>query len=102
MSRLTRDGTAERVSRDQIFRCERGQEKMYFPFSADHEQNWQPYPVYPYSAISDDYACIDRALVQIFHIPYYFRYYIIVSLKERGNERPLGMRGCPRALALVY
>ena len=37
MSRLTRDGTAEPVSRDQILRCERGQGTIYFPFSADHE-----------------------------------------------------------------
>ena len=22
---------------------------LYFPCSADHEQNWQPYPVDPYS-----------------------------------------------------
>ena len=48
---LTRDGTAEPVSRDQILRRERGQGKMYFPCSADHEQDWQPYPVNPYSAI---------------------------------------------------
>ena len=32
MSRLTRDGTAERVSRDQILRHERGQGKIFiFP-----------------------------------------------------------------------
>ena len=45
MSRLTRDGTAEPVSRDHIFRRERGRGNIYFPCSADHEQNWQPYPV---------------------------------------------------------
>ena len=28
MSELTRDGTVEPVSRDQIFRCEREQEKV--------------------------------------------------------------------------
>ena len=47
-SRLTRDGTAEPVSRDQILRRERGQEKIYFPCPVDHEQNWQPYPIDPY------------------------------------------------------
>ena len=31
MSRLTRDGTAEPVSRDQILRCERGQGNIHFP-----------------------------------------------------------------------
>ena len=44
MSRLARDGTAEPVSRDQILRHARGQGNVYFPCSADHEQDWQPYP----------------------------------------------------------
>ena len=49
MSRLTRDGAAEPVSRDQILRREREQKNIYFPCSADHEQDWQPsYPVDPY------------------------------------------------------
>ena len=51
MSRLTRDGTAGPVSRDQILRHARGQGNINFPFSADHEQDWQPYPVDPYSTI---------------------------------------------------
>ena len=51
MSRLTRDGTVEPVSRDQILRHERGQGNIHFPCSADHVQDWQPYPVDPYSAI---------------------------------------------------
>ena len=45
MSRLTWDGTAEPVSRDQILRREREQGNIHFPYSADHEQDWQPYPV---------------------------------------------------------
>ena len=46
MSKLTRDGTAEPVSRDQILRREREQRILYFPCSAaDHEQDWQPCPV---------------------------------------------------------
>ena len=50
MSRLTRDGTAEPVSRDQILRHERGQGNIPFSFfSVDHVQDWQPYPVDPYS-----------------------------------------------------
>ena len=36
MSRLTRDGTAESVSRDQILRHVRGQGNIHFPCSADH------------------------------------------------------------------
>ena len=49
MSRLTRDGTAKPVSRDQTLRRERGQGNIRFPSSADHDQDWQPYPVDPYS-----------------------------------------------------
>ena len=55
MSRLTRDGTAEPVSRDEILRHARGQGNIHFHCSADHEQDWQPYPVNPYSAICDDH-----------------------------------------------
>ena len=58
MNRLTRDGTAEPVSRDQIIRHARGQGNVHFPCSADHEQDWQPYPVDPYSAICDDHTYI--------------------------------------------
>ena len=63
MSRLTRDGTAEPVSRDQILRHARGQGNIYFPCSADHEQDWQPYPVDPYSAICDDHTYIRVSLI---------------------------------------
>ena len=48
MCSLTRDGTAEIVSRDQTLRRERGQGNIHLPCSADHEQDWQPYPVDPY------------------------------------------------------
>ena len=58
MSRLTWDGTAEPVSRDQILRHARGQGNVHLPCSADHEQDWQPYPVDPYSAICDDHTYI--------------------------------------------
>ena len=56
MSRLTRDGNAEPVSRDQILRHERGQGNIHFPCSADHAQDWQPYLVDPYSAMCDDHT----------------------------------------------
>ena len=52
MSRLTRDGTAEPVSRDQILRHARGQRDIHFPCSVDYEQDWQPYPVDPYSVMT--------------------------------------------------
>ena len=39
-----------------MFRRERGQGNITinFPCSADHDQDWQPYPVDPHSAICDD------------------------------------------------
>ena len=55
MSRLTRDGTAKPVS--QKFSGANGDNEI-FPCSADHEQDWQPYAVDLYSAISDDHTCI--------------------------------------------
>ena len=45
----TRDGTAEPVARDQFVRHERGQGYIIFSCSADHVQDWQPYPVDTYS-----------------------------------------------------
>ena len=56
MSRLTRDGTAEPVSRDEIRRRERGQEYINYPCSADLVQDWQPYPVDPYSCYMCDHT----------------------------------------------
>ena len=58
MSRLTRDGAAEPVSRDQILRHVRGQGNIHFPCSADHEQDWQPYPLDPLSAICDGHTYV--------------------------------------------
>ena len=65
MSRLTRDGKAEPISRDQILRHARGQGNINFLCSADHEQDWQPYPVDPYSAICDDHTYIHTYIVYI-------------------------------------
>ena len=58
MSRLTRDGTVESVSRDHILRRERGQGNIHFSCSADHGQDWQPYPVDPYSCYMRDHTYI--------------------------------------------
>ena len=41
----------------------RRQGNIYFPCSADHEQDWQPYPVDPYSAICDDHTYIHTFIV---------------------------------------
>ena len=55
MSKLTRDGTTEPILRDPLLRREWGQENIMFPCSADHEQDWQPYPVDRYSDICNDH-----------------------------------------------
>ena len=68
MSRLTRHGTAEPVSLDQILRHARGQGNIHFPCSADHEQDWQPYPVDPYSAICDDHTYAKRPDVALYTV----------------------------------
>ena len=71
MSRLTRDGTAEPISRDQTLRHVRGQGNIHFPCSADHEQDWQCYPIDPYSAII---ICDGHILL----LTYLTMYYIFV------------------------
>ena len=56
LSSLTQDGTSEPVLRDQILRRERGQGNTHFPCSRDYEQDWQPYPVDPYSCYMCDHT----------------------------------------------
>ena len=75
MSRLTRDGTAEPVSRGQILRRVREQGNIHFTCSADLEQDWQPYPVDTYSAICDDHRYIHT----------YIHSYILVHSYERAG-----------------
>ena len=63
MSGLTRDGTAKPISRDRILRRERGQGNIHFPRSADHEQDWQLYPVGYRTTVGSfpiSYCCGDR------------------------------------------
>ena len=60
---MENDEQAEPVSRDQIIlRRERGQVNVHFPCSADHQQDWQPYPVDPYSSICDGHIFITAPL----------------------------------------
>ena len=51
-----RDGGA-RLARPN-YQARMGQGNINFPCSADDEQDWQPYPVDPYSAICDDHTYI--------------------------------------------
>ena len=83
VSRLTRDGTAEPMSRDQILRHARGQGNIHFPCSADHEQDWQPYPVDLYSAICDDHTCIHTYIPS--HMAVVIYYYIQVGYKYKAT-----------------
>ena len=80
MSRLTRDGTAEPVSRDQILRRERGQGNIHFTCSADHEQDWQPYPVDPYSCYMCDH---------IYTVLRPYNLFAIIPLSESIHRRIL-------------
>ena len=88
ISRLTRDGTAEPVSRDQILRHERGQGNIHFSCSADLVQDWQPYPVDPYSCyMMRDIHIIDVNSDLHFTVVYNFSFVFIVILKyfHRNN-----------------
>ena len=71
MGRLTRDGTAEIVSRDQILRHERGQGNFHFPCSADHESVGTGPVTYIYT-----YIYIHRR----------FTYIHTLSLEEESDE----------------
>ena len=42
----------------KILRRERGQGNINFPCSANHEQDWQPYPVDPYACDMCDHTCV--------------------------------------------
>ena len=54
---IARDGTAESVSRyDTKLSHAYGDREIRFSCSADDEQDWQPYPVDPYSATCDDHT----------------------------------------------
>ena len=56
-----RDCRTQPVSRHQVLMRERGQGNIPFPSSAGHEQDWQPYPVDPYSCYMCDHTYIHRA-----------------------------------------
>ena len=84
MNRLTRDGTAEPISRDQIIRHAPGQGNIIFPCSADHGQDWQPYPVDAYSAICDDHTYIQHTYIHI-------HTYIHTGTKGTGTRVGSGM-----------
>ena len=88
MSRLTRDGTAESVSRDQILRRERGQGNIHVPCSADHEQDSQPYPAHPYTCyryVCDHTVQYIRQLFLQYHLTF-FRRDLFVNVMSDEDE----------------
>ena len=86
MNRLTRDGTAEPVSRDKILGRERGQGNIIFPCSADHEQDWQPNPVDPYSCYMCDHTYEQYSTVVLYvafpHHTYHLHTVPLLGLEE--------------------
>ena len=64
----------------QNLRRKRGQGHIYFPCSADHEQDWQPDPVDPSLAICDDHT----------YIPYINRHAGTPSKTETKDTMRLG------------
>ena len=95
MNRLTRDGTAEPVSRDRILRRVRGQENIYFPCSANHEQDWEPYPVDPYSCYMCDHTYIHT------HSPYIHTGTYVHKQTCTVFSSPTDILGCTH-IARVY
>ena len=95
MSGLTREGTAEPVSRDQILRREQRQENAHFPCSADHEQDWQPYLVDPYSAICHDHiysttsSTVVNDLLRRFRYELRFFFAVFTPTSSDGNPATL-------------
>ena len=79
MGRLTRDETADTVSRDQILRHERGQGNINFPCSLDHEQDWQPDAVDPYSCCMCDHTYIHLYYYILYRLNIYFLRYTGVT-----------------------
>ena len=92
MSRLTRDGTAESVSRDQILRHAPGQGNINFPCSADHVQDWQPYPVDPYSTICDDHTYIHTPSGQsrVYRVTIAYRWRSLPRVRRHRASKPQG------------
>ena len=91
MSRLTRDGTAKSVSRDQILRRERGRGSNHFPCSANHVQDWQPYPVDPYSCYMRDHTYMHTNIHTQIHT--YIRRYIVCLVGEKPDKELPGIVG---------
>ena len=85
MSRLKLDGAAEPVSRDPILRRERVRGNIHFPCSADHEQDWQPYPVDPHSCYMYDHMTIHTYATTLSSPNTLYLHYICSTLRVELN-----------------
>ena len=75
----------EMSTRRQILRRERGQGNIIFSCSADHEQDWQPYSVDPYSCYMLDHTCIHRLASSHHEDSILFAFFLNAS---RPSEHP--------------
>ena len=72
-----------------------GTGEYYFLCSADHEQDWQPYPVDPYSAICDDHTYIHIYI----HLLAAFLCNVlsVAFMSPEGSKIPKKVLKCPEA-----
>ena len=85
MIRLTREGTGEHISRDHNLRRERGQGNIMFPCSADHVQDWQPYPV-------DPCVCVFHVCVCFMCVCVFFPFILDIKFVRRTSRGHAGGR----------
>ena len=76
MSRLTRDGTTEPVSRDQILRRVRGPNNISFSLFSRPRAGLTTFTVNSYSAICDDHTYI-HTVIHTFSTDYIDRLYLV-------------------------
>ena len=67
-------------------RHERGQGNIHFSCSADHVQDWQPYPVDPYSCYMCDHTYIHTCIIVDLVVPFTTKQ----SCKHTGESSCIG------------
>ena len=71
---------------------ERGQRIIDFPCSADHVQDWQPYPVDPYSCYMRDHTCVvlrKKYTMDVDYVCMVITYYITASVRINRARLPI-------------
>ena len=67
---------------------------IHFPCSGDHEQDWQPYPVDPYSAICDDHTYIYKYIYTHSVKATVYKTIVKIYLSIRSDHPRLLVRYC--------